>query len=252
MTERRDVDKLESLADKLLSASEKVDKEESLSAEEAQALEAIRKAHPPDQERAAWRWAILAAAAVVLLSVLGFFASSYLSESPPGQTTLALAMRPLDGTRSPGSWTAGDAFVIEVLLSEDRFLHLVHLDANGELEFVFPLYDGDSKTWDYLGHPDNRVSAGATVSIPAKGFPLDLAIQTTRSGEEFLIAFATPEKINEDDLSKFRDELREEVERARQSGSAAEATLKRIGELIAQRFPGPQAVHRYIVKKADP
>lgn len=248
MTERREVDKLESLADKLLSASEKVDKEESLSAEEAQALEAIRKAHPPDRERAARRWAILAAAAVVLLSVLGFFASSYLSESPPGQTTLALAMRPLDGTRSPGSWTAGDAFVIEVLLSEDRFLHLVHLDANGELEFVFPLYGGDSKTWDYLGHPDNRVSARATVSIPAKGFPMDLAIEATRGGEEFFIAFATEERLDEAALLEVREELRGEVAGAQQAGAGPDAIARRIAELIARKFPGSQRVHRYTVE----
>ncbi len=247
MTERRDVDKLEALADKILSASEKVDKEESLSAEEIRALETLGRAHPQGEERWARR-ALLAAAAVVLLSTLGFLAGAYFSESPGGGTTLALVMRPADGTRFPGTWTSGDAFVIEVQLSEDRFLHLLHLDANRELEFVFPLFDGDSKTWDYLGHSDNRVSARATVSIPAKGFPMDLAIEATRGGEEFFIAFATEERLDEAALLEIREELRGEVAGAQQAGAGPDAIARRIAELIARKFPGSQRVHRYTVE----
>ena len=248
MTERRDVDKLESLADKLLSASEKVDKEESLSAEEIGALAAIRRAHPEVGQPVVPRWAFLAAAAAVVLSVVGFLASSYLWDSPPGRISLELAMLRVDGTRSSDPWASGDAFRIEVHLSEERFLHLLHVDADGKLEFFFPFYDAGSKTWDYLGHRDNRIPGGADVSIPAEDFPDNLAIDTALGGKEFFIAFASADRVDEAALLEMREELRGEVTRAKQSGAGADVIANQVEELIAGKFPGTQARYAYTVE----
>ena len=83
------------------------------------------------------------------------------------------------------------------------------------------------------------------MSIPEEDF---LGIETTRGGEEFFIAFATEERLDEAALLEIREELRGEVAEAQQAGAGPDAIARRIAALIARKFPGSQNIHHYTVQ----
>jgi hypothetical protein len=239
---------LKRLAAALTSASEKLEAGEPLTGEEVGLLRTLPGALPGDALPRAARWAMAGAAALLL--ALGLFAVFKLQR--PGEihpASIELAMLPAAGTRSPGDWRRGDLFTIKASVPEDLYLHVLELDAEKRLELIFPLYDPAAGKWSYLGHEDNRVPRNVALTVPAEGFPMRLKIETGTAGEEFLLAFATREKLEPGRLLEIRAELRGRVEEAVRDGAGPEEIVARLRAALAGRAAA-QAVLRFIVERS--
>jgi len=239
---------LDRLASALTSASEKLDAGVSLGTDDVRALRALQAAAPPESRLRVAPALFPAAAAVLLIS--GFLALTYLvSQRGGGASQVLLTMAPADGTRAGGGWREGDPFALEVTLPEDLHLLVLHVDAGGRLDLVFPFHDAANGTWSYLGHASSRLPGGSPVSIPAPGFPMNLRIEGGGPGEDVFLAFAGREPIGEAELLRLRDELRRVVEGARGSGAGGEAIAERLRSLLAGRARDAFGLLRYRVER---
>lgn len=247
MAERDERSNLVPLAEALHSASEKLWAGESLAEAEVRTLQSLRAALPAEPRHHGARWALPAAAAAVL--VFGIAAGVLvLRPRGGGLASIDLAMADIEGTRSGGAWRPGARFVLTASLSEDAYLHIVHLDAEKKLELVFPLHDSQAKAWSCLGHASNRLPGKTVTSIPTADFPMSLQIEGLAEGEEAFLAFATREKVGEAQLLELRDELRRAVEAERGKGAEVGAIVERLRDVIARKHAAAQALVRYEVK----
>ena len=76
-------------------------------------------------------------------------------------------MAPAGGTRAGGAWREGDPFALKVILPEELYLFVVHLDTAGRVELVFPFHD-------------ERRAGGIFSGTPPTGFPVGLRYRFLR------------------------------------------------------------------------
>jgi hypothetical protein len=240
--------RLEELAGALDSASGKLDAGLPLAEGEVRMLRAVHAA-APREPRLRVSAPVLAAAAAALL-IAGFFAASYLVSPGGGDSSpILLSMAPAEGTRSGAGWREGDPFVLQVTLPEDLHLLVVHVDAAGKLDLVFPFHDAATGAWSHLGHASSRLPGGSPVSIPAPGFPMNLRIEGGGAGEELFLAFAGREPIGEAELPRLRDELRRAVDEARRANAGSEAIVERLRSVVAGKAGEFSGFLRYRVAR---
>jgi hypothetical protein len=239
---------LDRLSSVLSSVSGKLDAGVSLGADEVRALRALRAAAPRGSRLPVSPVRIAAAAAMLLVS--GFFVISHMvNPGGGGASPILLTMAPADGTRSGGGWREGDPFVLEVTLPEDLHLLVLHVDAAGKLDLVFPFHDAATGAWSYLGHASSRLPGGSPVSIPAPGFPMNLRIEGGGPGEDVFLAFAGREPVGESELLKLEDALRRVVEDAAKHGAGREAIAERIRSVLAGKAGDGVGALRYRVEQ---
>ena len=237
--------RLKELASVLDSASGKLDAGLPLEEGEIRMLRAVHAAAPREPRP---RVFVLAAAAAALL-IAGSFAASYLLGPGGGDASpILLAMSPADGTRSAGGWRDGDPFVLQVTLPEDLHLLVVHVDAEGKLDLVFPFHDAATGAWSHLGHASSRLPGGSPVSIPAPGFPMNLRIEGGGPGEDMFLAFAGREPIGEAELLKIRDELRQVVDVARRASTGIEVIVERLRSALQGKAGAASGLLRYRIE----
>ena len=239
---------LEQVARALNSAHEKLDAGVSLGAEEVRALGALRAA-APRESRLRVVPVLLAGAASILLVAAFFAVRHVVSPRGGGESPILLSMIPVHGTRAGGGWREGDPFVLEVTLPEDLHLVVLHLDARGKLDLVFPFQDAATGAWSLLGHASSRLPGGLPLSIPAAGFTMDLRIEGGGPGEDVFIAIASREAIGEAELLKFREDLRRRVAEARGSRTGGEAIAESLRSGLARQGGHAFGILRYRVEQ---
>lgn len=163
----------------------------------------------------------------------GIFLMVYVDDS--GDRPLEFDFAILDTTRS-GDREGAIAYRLQAVLGETAYWYVFERDENNRIHVVFPFFDSDSGSWDYLGYDDNRFDAGSAVVLPRPGTMDALVAVGSVGASEDVFAVASREAVPLAELLKLAGELEALIARGVESGRAQEEIGDELESLLQSRF----------------